>query len=526
MTQILDRFGRPIEQGTLDEPQTSRLAFLAQQFATHPSRGLTPSKLASILEDAERGSLLAQCDLFEDMEEKDAHIFAEMQKRKLALIGVGWDITPPENASAAEKSNAAAVKELITAIPDFEDLLFDLLDGIGKGYSCQEIEWQRLGKNWVPKTVTHRPPSWFQVNQMNQNELRLRDNTAFGAELQPFGWIVHTHRGKSGYVTRAGLHRVLAWPYLFKNYSVRDLAEFLEIYGLPVRLGKYPSGASDKEKATLLRAVVGIGHNAAGIIPSGMELDLLEAAKGTHEPFQAMLDWAERSESKAILGQTLSADAKPTGLGSGVAVVHEEVRHDILNSDARQAATTLTRDLVYALAALNLAGIDPTRAPRLVFDTQTPEDLKLYSDAVPALVDVGVKIPSKWVHEKLRIPEPQNDEPVLGRAPGYVAPPTPTAAAKGRAQGAAAAAADPNAPAPAIPMDQVDRLDQEAGPALDAMIEQIRQAVDQAASLEDLRDRLLALFPDLNPAEFGRTMQRALIAAELAGRFDIMGKLR
>lgn len=517
MVAIVDRWGRPIQQETLDESQTSRVAHLAQQFASHPSRGLTPSKLASILEEAERGNLMSQCDLFEDMEEKDAHIFAEMQKRKLALQTVSWDIAPPENASAAEKNAAQAVKEMIQAIPDFEDVLFDLLDAIGKGYSCQEIEWQRLGKSWLPKEVHWRPPSWFQVNQTDQNELRLRDNTAFGAELQAFGWIVHKHRGKSGYLARAGLHRVLAWPYLFKNYSVRDLAEFLEIYGLPVRIGKYPSGASDKEKATLLRAVVSIGHNAAGIIPSGMEMELLEAAKGTHDPFQAMMDWAERSESKAILGQTLSAEAKATGLGSGTADVHDEVRHDILVSDARQAAATLTRDLVYPIAALNVAGIDPQRAPRLVFDTQEAEDLKLYSEAVPALVDVGLCIPSKWAHEKLRIPEPQNDEEVLARKPGA----SSFVTLKGMTAGAVAAAAELP-----IPDDQVDRLDQEAGPVLDAMIGQIRRVVNEATSLEDLRDQLIEIFPQMDAAEFGRVMQRALLAAELAGRFDIMGKLR
>ncbi|WP_308197178.1 phage portal protein family protein, partial [Achromobacter xylosoxidans] len=40
---------------------------------------------------------------------------------------------------------------------------------------------------------------------------------------------------RSGYIARTGLFRVLAWPWLFKNFAVRDLAEFLEIYGLPLR---------------------------------------------------------------------------------------------------------------------------------------------------------------------------------------------------------------------------------------------------------------------------------------------------
>lgn len=38
------------------------------------------------------------------------------------------------------------------------------------------------------------------------------------------------------------------WTYLFKNIAARDLAEFLEIYGLPTRVGTYSDGASEEEK--------------------------------------------------------------------------------------------------------------------------------------------------------------------------------------------------------------------------------------------------------------------------------------
>jgi phage gp29-like protein len=36
--------------------------------------------------------------------------------------------------------------------------------------------------------------------------------------------------------------------FLFKNYGIRDVMEFLETYGLPSKIGKYPSGATEKEK--------------------------------------------------------------------------------------------------------------------------------------------------------------------------------------------------------------------------------------------------------------------------------------
>ncbi|WP_354693073.1 phage portal protein family protein, partial [Escherichia coli] len=49
----------------------------------------------------------------------------------------------------------------------------------------------------------------------------------------------------------------------------------------------------------MLRALAALGHNAAGIIPLGMELDFLNAAQGDPAAFQLMIEWCERTQSKA-----------------------------------------------------------------------------------------------------------------------------------------------------------------------------------------------------------------------------------
>ena len=239
-SMILGADGQPFDMATVNTPQTSQLGHLQRELQTHPTRGLTPSKLANILDAAEQGDLTAQFDLFEDMEEKDGHIASEMGKRRRALI-LDWEITAPDNASALEKRNAEQLGELVQSIPDFEDVIFDATDAIGKGFACLEIEWHRDDGFWLPKTITHRPQSWFQLHRGFRQELRLRSNTTDergiqGSPLNPLGWITHIHKAKSGYLERTALFRQLVWTYLFKNYSVGDLAEFLEIYGIPVRL--------------------------------------------------------------------------------------------------------------------------------------------------------------------------------------------------------------------------------------------------------------------------------------------------
>lgn len=523
MVTIVDQYGNAIKREQLAEPQTARVGQLYSEFANHPGRGLTPGKLARILQEAEQGDLVAQAELGEDMEERDGHIFAELSKRRRALLTVPWQIVPPPNPSAAEKRLAELATELLTEVQDLEDVIVDALDAIGHGYSCQEIEWQRVGSYWLPRTITHRPAAWFTVDRATRAEIRLRDYSFDGQALQPFGWITHVHKAKSGYIGRAGLHRVLSWPYLFKNFAVGDLAEFLEIYGLPLRVGTYQHGASEKEKATLLRAVTSIGHSAAGIMPEGMKIEFQEAAKGASDPYMAMIDWCERTQSKAILGQTLSAEAKSTGMGSGVANLQSEVRDDLKHSDARQLAATLTRDLVYPILALNAAGLDGLRrCPRLQFDLTEAEDVTAYAEALPKLVGVGMQIPRKWAHAKLCIPEPGDGEAVLGT-------PVPTPATVGlraNLRGAVAALSG-TATVPGDGVDQqTNRLESDADVGISQMIDVIRKIVDEAASLEDLRDRLLEAYPYMDTATLAETMTNALLAASLAGRFDLLESIR
>ncbi|MEZ3140812.1 DUF935 family protein [Citrobacter braakii] len=375
MGLILDMYGRPFYTEELREQQTSHTVGLKNLIAEHPSHRLTPGRLISILNEAETGNLTRQADLFSDMEEKDAHIFAEMQKRKRALLTIDYEVLPPLNATPKERANAQYLQELLTELDGFEDLLIDMLDAIGQGFSNTEIKWKLYGKEWHPAEFNYRPQSWFTLDPNDQDRLLLRNNSGAGDKLQPFGWISHRHKSRSGYVARAGLLRTLAWPYLYRVSGTDALAEMLEIYGIPIRIGKYPSGTGKSEKAQLMRAVTEIGRYAGGIIPEEMQIELQQAAAGTHAPHLAIVEWAERSVSKAVLGGTLTTQADGKTSTNALGKIHNEVRDDLLISDGKQTAITLRADLFYPLIVLNRdAAADPRRIPRLRFITDNDEE--------------------------------------------------------------------------------------------------------------------------------------------------------
>jgi phage gp29-like protein len=538
---IFNWFKKEITPAAVKAQQTDlpQAVQLHREFENHPARGLTPARLAQIFLSAEQGDLTAQAELFHDMEEKDTHIGSELWKRKMAVKKVEWMLEPPRNASAKEKKNTLILEELIRDELDIGAIRFDALDAIGHGYSCLELGWSRTKAGyWLPRQIEHRPPSWFTVPQADRNTLHLRTQAAIeGEPLQPWGWIVHQHKSRSGYLPRAGLHRSLAWPFLFKNYSVRDLAEFLEIYGLPIRLGKYPTAAGDSEKRALMNALLSIGHHAAGIIPESMQVELQAVmASGNADAFMAMINWCEGAVSKAILGATLTSGTAANG-NRALGDVHNEVRLDIRDDDAAQLDQTLGTFLIYPIAMLNSL-FDDDRSPSFRSDTQEPEDLKLYAEALPPLVNLGMRIPASWPNQKLKIPEPQGDEPILQAAP-QVQPQPPKEPASGDAAAALAALAaltntsttasaagavdnpPPTAGDPTPVTALTEQLTAEAGEALKGLVDAIRVKVEKADSFAALRDDLLASYAELDESELTRVMALAFAAADLSGRYDV-----
>lgn len=569
MSTILGPDGRPLPLAqtlaAIREPQTARVGHLLREFEDHPARGLTPARLASIMVSAEQGDLLAQVDLTDDMEERDAHLYAEAAKRRGAITSLEWDIKPPENASAAEVSLADQVQDWLGMLHasvcevrgGMPVLLRAMTDAVLKGYSAQELVWHYesdgSGRKVLAPQATWQPQRWFTLSADRRRFLlRSREMTestehlpaVMGEELQPLAWLMHLHPARNGYLARMSLARVLFWPYLFKNYAVRDLAEFLEIYGLPLRVGKYPSGASDQEKRTLLQAVSAIGHNAAGIIPQSMMLEFQAAAAGTEVPFAAMWDRLDAAESKAILGQTLTASEGQHGT-QALGNVHNDVRMDIREDDAACIAESFTRQIIQPLVLLNVPGADPARLPRLVFDTGEPEDLELYAEALPKLAAAGLRIPVRWTAQKLRIPEPEGDEPVLqavappaaggqgtegaddpAAAPGKPGAKPAQAKAAGTKPPAARAALVASAgPAPDLIDELIDdelrRWQPLMAPLVEPLMAELERAIAAGESLQAFRDRLPQLVTAMDAQPLAGSLARAAFSSRLAGEAQL-----
>jgi phage gp29-like protein len=456
----------------------------------------------AILAQAEQGNLIAQAELFNDMEERDAHIYAEITKRKMAVAQLDWELKPRLLAGAREKKDIKNLQLLIDDALDVDTLVFDMADGIGHGFSALEIQWQNTGGYWLPEKILHRPQRWFTVDKSTYSELRLRDGTMDGAELIPHGWIIHEHSSKAGKVATRGLYRALALPYLFKNFATKNWLRFCELYAVPIRV-LFHHEKDMMKKYALLDAMQSMGQNGVALLEGGTQDDLktVDAAKGEGQGFLNLIQWCEGSVSKAILGGTLTSDSGKNG-NYATASVHDQVRNEIRDHDAKQIAETLTKQLLGAIIAVNGLNI----RCEWVFDTQQSADLALYADAIPKMVAVGFKIPTSYIYDKLKIPMPEDGEEVLSLS--QAAPMAMSALAGVISQ-------------PVFTPDQqaIEDLADGVLNALSSPIDPsvIASAIRAAKDPQDLEARLAAILLGADTSEFNKTLEQALFAADIMG---------
>lgn len=402
---------RKKQEAPARRPDTREIAAaaLTDKYSGYPSNGLTPVRLAEIFREADAGDVMRQMELFEEMEEKDPHLFSQLQTRKNAVTGLDFEVTPFGD-EPRDKEIAAFVEKQLGSIESMEDVLTDLLDAIGKGFAVSEILWGYRDGHVVIRGIKSRQQKRFFWGA-DDDILRVRTmEAADGIVLPQNKFIIHRYKARSGHPSRAGILRVVAWMYLFKNYDVKDWVAFAEVYGLPLRLGKYAPGASENDKRSLMEALVQIGSDAAGIIPDGTSIEFIETGKSsTSDLYERLARYCDEQISKAVLGQTLTSDS---GSGSyAQSKTHNEVRHDLTVADCKALASTLRRDLLRPLCLFNFG--ESERIPHIRFDCEESEDLHQLAQTLSVLVgQIGLKIPMSFLYKKFSIPQPENGEEV------------------------------------------------------------------------------------------------------------------
>lgn len=436
---------------------------------------------------------------------RDEQVAAAFHQRRLAVVSREWEVRPGGDRRI-DRQAAEFLREQLQRI-HWDAVTDRMLYGIFYGYAVAEVLWGVEGRRVVIEAIKVRDRRRFAYDGEMRLRLLTAQNPNPGEVLPPAKfWHFAVGADHDDEPYGLGLAHWLYWPVFFKRNGVKFWLVFLEKFGQPTATGRYPPSASAEEKARLLAALAAIQTDAGIILPEGMAIELLEAARSGTADYTALYDRMNAAISKVVLGHTGSSDATPGRLGGEDLAA--DVRQDLIKADADVICQSFNASVARWLTDWNFPGAAYPRVWRLV---EEPEDLNRLAERDERLSRVGYRPTLARVQE------------IYGD--GYEpAPASPPAAAARPSGGEGQAFAEPEAARARRVEDQLaldagaERLaaDWEAllGPRIDELVALLEETGDLVTFRERLADLLRA-----NPSEALVTaLERAGFSAQLLGR--------
>ena len=367
-------------------------------------------------------------ELFSEMEEKDAHLHSVLQTRINGLLGLPRRVVPSADTAPA-RAAAAFANDAFAQIPRAEQLLRALLDGISKGFAVVELLWDydAAGRLIISDWIAH-PQEWFAFDAEGRLLLLTPPFRGSGAPIP-------IHAGRATYGANAaiappprkfialrfgadfrnpygrGLCQRAYWLYWFKKNCLKYWAVFNEKHGMPTAVATCGAGTQAEERTRLRAILDALQTDSSIVLPETVKLSLLEANRsGSSGNYREFLDWANDEISKLALGATLTSGEGRRSGSLSLGSVHQLVRQDYIEADARLLEGLLAETVLAWLVELNFPGAP---APRLRIDTASPEDLGARIAVDRDLLALGIALPQNYFYEQYGRPMPAaGDQPL------------------------------------------------------------------------------------------------------------------
>lgn len=407
--------------------------------------------------------------LYDEMLEKDTDLAAYEMKRREAVLALPRFVIPADSSPKALEA-ADFCRTVLSGIKSLETNFSHQLQSRSYGISFEELIWERLSRGpltraVVPVAMVDRPLRRF---LFRQGVLYVRQPAGKEPILPPPGKFLVCRHGTKDQAWGKPLLDKVYWPWLIKKHGWKFYSVFVEKFGQPTAIARYPSrpslvvgadGVATRQdlQAKALKIAEAIQSQYAVAIPEGIVIDLLEATRGGDGTYNQFIQLCSRSEAMVYLGEINTSGLRP-GTGSYASdEVADRVSSRKVKLDSRDAGAHWKDELFVPMVQLNLGPDYPV--PHLLIDHVDAEDREQRREGIQLLLDNRQPIPRRYFYMTLQAPEPREGEDVV--APWLdqpvataVTPPAPPPASPGPPEPGADPVAEPAAsepPPPAAP---------------------------------------------------------------------------
>lgn len=435
----------------------------------------------------------------------DAHLDAVKNKRFASITSRAWTI----DGSKGDQKKAKFVEEYLWNI-DLRNVISQMLEAIGFGYAVHEIVWNTvqtdLGTLILPTAIKDRKQEWFKFD--SDSKLLLQTNDGSRREMPERKFLVTRNRPTTANPYGNAVYSCCFWPLAFKKGGLKFWMLFVEKYGMPKAIGKVPPTATEKEQQYFLKMLAGLVRDAVAVIPQTGSVELLEAGAANANPHKAIVDWADQAMSKAWLGETLTTEQTSSGGTQAMATVHNDVRADLALDDAAMIESSINQ-LIRWIYEINW----PNEKEIPWMNIILPEDLqeaRLNRDI--KLTQLGVKFNAQYITDIYGIDEKYFEMTEVQPQGGMFAEGPEK---KGKVRSTSHELRKQVNAFTEHLEDECEKVD---------ILAPIRELVENAKSLEEVRDKLIGCYAEMPMEKIAEEMEQAFLAADLAGRFSILKK--
>lgn len=203
-------------------------------------------------------------------------------------------------------------------------------------------------------------------------------------------------------------------PYvLYKRGNMGDWAQFCQIFGMPIREYTYDAG-DEVARKQLIEDARKQGANAVYIHPKDSALELHESGNktGSSDLYKAFSDKCDSQMSIAILGNTLTTDAKETGT-QALGTVHQDEENEIKEDDEALILSVLNdshfrkilADLGYNTEGGEFSYVKPKKV-----------DKATQLQVVTQMMDRGLPVDDDYLYDTFDIVKPENYDQLKAEA--------------------------------------------------------------------------------------------------------------
>lgn len=380
--------------------------------------GLTADAIKFYLETARKGVNFFKGLLFEEIRNRDLRIGGICQTRKLAPASKEWKI------ESEDKERQRFIYDILTNL-DMQNIITSIVEAQIQGVTLIEINWQLIDDKIIPIEL-RRIPNWLLVYDDINDEYKVLDAkeadlfkmrissaiTDDRIDLNKFKLVDIDERkileveasdniNPNGF--RNGCIDGLIWIYFLKNYGLKDYATYLELFGNPMRIGKYdPLNSNPLTEQKLIEAVKNFGNLSWAVLSKDMDIVFpVDSGKGaTSGLFKDYLNYLDEEIAIRVLGQTLTSSVGNKG-SYAAAKIHDAVRADILESDLMLCERKIN-ELIRRIIDLNYTDKNYPEF-KFIFE-ENLERKKILSEIILNLKTAGYEVDTEIITTDIGLP--------------------------------------------------------------------------------------------------------------------------